>query len=232
MPPPPASPPELLLLPSGFWFVILIFSIMCWLLYLLRRMLSPSPKSFATHTALHEPLLMPREQQMAAQSATALPRDINATHMPPAWHNVDARARQVMARAEARLARSSIGPPLDGASGNYVGLYWQYGRAHPIPAQSLACTPTEAVVGTSSGTVMGSGNDVPLAGVRTHEPDIKVAQCRKTQSHPLDSHLLGRTLARSRWLVRGRSRVCRSRSATLQAPETLVRTRGTASSCG
>ncbi len=42
-------------------------------------------------------------------------------------------------------------------AGNYVGLYWQSGRTHPIPAQALSCTPT--VADGTHGTVDGSGYD-------------------------------------------------------------------------
>ena len=45
-------------------------------------------------------------------------------------------------------------------AGNFVGLYWQYGTAHPIPAQTLACRPsTEAGDGGGQGAVSGHGFD-------------------------------------------------------------------------
>lgn len=40
-------------------------------------------------------------------------------------------------------------------AGNYVGVYWQYGRCHPIPAQQLTCT----VVDATTGTALGHGFD-------------------------------------------------------------------------
>ena len=152
---------------------------MCWLIWQLFRMISPSSSKasaqllrVANHNAaLHEPLLVPGAQQSTVRAPPQL-------DVPNAWYAVDMRARRVMADAEARLVHAGVGTQFP-APGNYVGLYWQYGCAHPIPAQSLSFTPDTS----ASGTVMGNGNDVLPAAfqpvcVRPRAPGYSLACAR------------------------------------------------------
>ena len=53
------------------------------------------------------------------------------------------------------LQRSWTRPTGAMPSGLYVGIYWQYGRCHPIPAQQLTCEAMDV----ASGSAVGHGSD-------------------------------------------------------------------------
>ena len=76
---------------------------------------------------------------------------------PQDWRRLDAVGMLHLKMAEANLATTApMGTPVVWSpAGNYVGIYWQYGRAHPIPAQAMGCTPKE----DTAGIVVGNGFD-------------------------------------------------------------------------
>ena len=58
----------------------------------------------------------------------------------------DRDAAMLIEHHDRRVAR--VGAPVGSCpTGNFVGLYWQHGRAHPIPAQTLECRPSSAAEG-------------------------------------------------------------------------------------
>ena len=76
------------------------------------------------------------------------------------WYDgLDSRARLAMQAVDTRLTLATpMGTPIGlTPAGNYVGLYVQYHRVHAIPAQQLACTPSNA--DATHGTVSGFGHD-------------------------------------------------------------------------
>jgi len=82
----------------------------------------------------------------------------------PGWtFPADQGARLAVMRAESRLGRSTpMGSSVASTpSGNWVGVYFQYGRMHPIPAQELRCLPpgSYSSTGMPHGQVFGSGFD-------------------------------------------------------------------------
>lgn len=76
-----------------------------------------------------------------------------------AGRGLDRAAQHALDAAESKLRRTTpMGTPVGQTpAGNYVGLYYQYGRTHPIPAQSLACTASSA--DGTTGAVDGRGFD-------------------------------------------------------------------------
>ena len=68
----------------------------------------------------------------------------------------DRHAAALVASHEARAARVGVAVGST-PTGNYVGLYWQYGRCHVIPAQALECQ--ENASSSGDGTVAGHGFD-------------------------------------------------------------------------
>jgi len=64
-------------------------------------------------------------------------------------------------------------------AGAYVGIYWQYGSTHPIPAQQLACVASSGTSGTAEGhgvddvgqfNVRGAYNHIKLALTKQYVP--------------------------------------------------------------
>ena len=74
--------------------------------------------------------------------------------------DLDTAGRRALGVAQSKLARATpMGSPVGQTpAGNYVGLYWQYGRTHVVPAQALSCTSTVGTFGTV-GTIAGNGFD-------------------------------------------------------------------------
>jgi hypothetical protein len=102
-----------------------------------------------------EPLLTGTERAAAAANE----RDSEGAARIGWYSGLDSRAFAAMQTVDARLALATpIGTPIGSTpAGNYVGLYAQYGLVHPIPAQQLACTPSNA--DGTHGTVTGFGHD-------------------------------------------------------------------------
>ena len=91
----------------------------------------------------------------------ALSEDVSLAFPAPSnWlSGLDRVGLAAVGQAEAKLARTTpIGTPIGTTpAGQYVGMYWQYGRAHYIRAHRLQCTAT-----TPDGTlgrVDGGGSD-------------------------------------------------------------------------
>ena len=72
-------------------------------------------------------------------------------------HATSARAKALAGGAFARPAGST-------PAGNYVGLYWQYGVAHPIPAQQIAATATSDTAGVFAGQGVDDVGSFELSG--------------------------------------------------------------------
>ena len=89
--------------------------------------------------------------EVEAQLLTSLPDE------PQDWRRLDAMGMLHLKMAEANLATTApMGTPVIWSpAGNYVGIYWQYGHAHPIPAQAMECTPKE----DTAGIAVGNGFD-------------------------------------------------------------------------
>ena len=72
---------------------------------------------------------------------------------PRRWRELDGVGNVALLKAEASVARTTpMGTPVGSTpAGAYVGIYWQYGKTHPIPAQQLGCTLTDEVSGAATG---------------------------------------------------------------------------------
>jgi len=79
------------------------------------------------------------------------------------WEALDATGKQHVASAAANIGHTDpVATPVGATpAGNYVGVYWQYGTTHPIPAQALMCTAEWERDGLSTpyGKVGGNGID-------------------------------------------------------------------------
>ena len=70
---------------------------------------------------------------------------------------LDARTAVLLRHACSRFQNAAVGTPVGSTpEGNYVGVYWQYGRAHPLAAQHLQCSLS---IDGTSGRARGHGTD-------------------------------------------------------------------------
>ena len=107
--------------------------------------------------------------------------------------------------------------------GNYVGLYWQYGRAHVIPAQSLEVHPDGTVVGAGFDDVGHFSIDGSCSGARLaleegargtgnprenkgHTVALRLLNCVLAESAPPAAHGAGSAAARPRAVRRAAAR--------------------------
>ena len=84
--------------------------------------------------------------------------------------------------------------------GNYVGLYWQYGRAHVIPAQSLEVHPDGTVVGAGFDDVGHFSIDGSCSGARlalSKKYARGTGNPRENKGHTVELRLLNCVLAES-----------------------------------
>lgn len=79
--------------------------------------------------------------------------------------HADAHTARLVTHARRRVEDAAIGTPVGATpEGNYVGVYWQYGRAHPLAAQHLRCAL--GADGTSGSATGHGADDVGSFGVR------------------------------------------------------------------
>lgn len=103
------------------------------------------------------------KRRVAASEAAAAERWAEAARTAPQpgepeqWRQLDKTGTDMLTLAEAKLAKTTpLGKPAGATpTGNYVGIYFQYGQWHPIPAKNLGCTVTDE----DSGTAVGHGVD-------------------------------------------------------------------------
>jgi len=76
------------------------------------------------------------------------------------WTALDSAGLRALRAAEARIvSQEGLALPVNSTpAGNYVGLYWQYGSTHPIPAQYMSCNDNPAIDDVS-GSAEGHGHD-------------------------------------------------------------------------
>ena len=84
-----------------------------------------------------------------------------------------------MMGAAANLAKTTpMGVPVGSTpAGNYCGIYWQYGRSHPIPAQAMGCTPSDETAGYAF------GNGVDDVGTFNMSGTYKLAKLKLTKQY-------------------------------------------------
>lgn len=85
---------------------------------------------------------------------------------PERWRRLDMEGRRFCAVAAENVAKTMpMGVPVGTTpAGAYVGIYWQYGKCHPIPAQQLTCTLVDEVSGTASGHGVDDVGNFDLRG--------------------------------------------------------------------
>ena len=160
---------------------------------------------------LQEPLLSPGTEGNVA-------RNVQVSFVRVWEAELDGFAQRAIRAATAKLSRASpMGTPVGSTpAGNYVGVYWQYGRSHIIPAQALRCTSPndDGTVGVVEGhgfddvghfRVSGSYEGVRLALTkqyiagtgdrhenRGHSVSLRLTLCDVHAVLPDQSHYLSR----------------------------------------
>ena len=160
---------------------------------------------------LQEPLLSPGAHGNVA-------RNVQVSFVRVWEAGLDGAAQRAIRAATAKLSRASpMGTPVGSTpAGNYVGVYWQYGRSHIIPAQALRCTSTndDGTVGVVEGhgfddvghfRVSGSYEGVRLALTkqyiagtgdrhenRGHSVSLRLTLCDVHEVLPDQSHFFSR----------------------------------------
>lgn len=100
---------------------------------------------------------------------------------PSEWRTVDFTAMEHIQASQWKLRRCvpQCVPVGSTPAGAYVGIYWQYGSTHPIPAQQLACVASSGTSGTAEGhgvddvgqfNVRGAYNHIKLALTKQYVP--------------------------------------------------------------
>jgi len=89
----------------------------------------------------------------AADAAMAAAGEDVADSHDVRWNKLDAKGYYAVQKADLTISRTvRLGVPVGQTpAGNYVGVYWQYGTCHPVPAKNLVCTAKDGVCGYAAG---------------------------------------------------------------------------------